>query len=1189
MKFSNTQTTSQRVLVALTLTFLSLAGFAGKAEAATCLTCHAPVGSTTDIRPEEQAPFRNITTGSIKGSHAKHIPVPTLSASTCSPCHGTAVESYSNKHRDGFITVTSAGGIGYSKPTSFPQSGSKDLVLGSCSTASCHNDPYSSAKLVSPVWGNSVSNCTACHATNPITATGPATGGHVVAAHGVVCTTCHAAGTTATSLPTSATHNDGNITISGTVAVGYPATVAKHAAGSGYTSCSTASCHENPYGTVAVTTPVWGATADKCTACHTVAIDATGPATGSHVKHNDSTCTDCHAAGTTAGTKPDTGHLDGTITVTNGYPATTKHAANSGYTGTCNNASCHSNVYGTGTVITPVWGDTSKGCSACHAIAIAATGPATGSHAKHTTATCTDCHNAGTTQTAKPSTGHADGKITVNNGYPATITPHAAGTYDANAKCTSASCHDNGKGVPATTPVWGATGVPACTACHALVPGDSHTKHVTSTLYKKVACADCHTGYVQGTTAAGNHINGTVEVNTGGYPSPKAKGIAFASCDTSYCHSNGQSVDGLSATPVYATVAPTWGGSAACGSCHAVLDIATGTHATHLTTGGATCNSCHTGADSGLTYNSTLHVNGQINVNGGYGYPTDKTPGNGYGTCVAAGGACHANPYGATTPAVTWGVNTPGACTACHNGANVITANGPATGSHTTVNGHKVACTFCHTAGTTATSVPAVETAIHKNDNVDVVGVGYLPTVALHATGSGYSSCSAASCHNNPYGSGSVVTPVWGTISGCAACHKDGGAFTGTGSAPATGTHNAHMALSGTLCSKCHDGASANTNGGTSHNNGTVNVTNNYPATAKHTAGSYSGTCSNTANGCHGTMVTPVWGTVNTYDTCTKCHGTGTPTASLTADNRYVLAPADATALDTGAVSTNAKIGAHQTHLRFLNSFSNYSTVDYRCQGCHGPLPSSGSHANSLSTPAFQGMATLNNTFATSYNNGTCSVYCHNPAGSGGTMTDAGSNVSPSWNDPTYIIDGGKNQVNCGKCHKVPGDANFSKQAAHGPGMVTNAATDCTGCHSHNGDVAGPLGQRHLDGTFFANGACNSCHGYPPMTQAQYDARKVGEFVNAGVEKYTGGGGYHSSHLAATIVVGDEFKPCLPCHPSTSHKQGGSTVAEANINVFDAADTINRFDGARSKRYNAGASTCSNISCHFKPSPAWNL
>ena len=1071
MKISTTHTISLRVLVALTLSILGLVGFSSMAEAATCLSCHATPGQILDIRPVDSA-FRNITTGGFKGSHVKHIPAATLDANACTSCHGPGVTSYLPNHRNGFINVTSATapGLSYSKGSKIAQTGAANKTLGSCSTASCHANPYGSDTVATPVWGTAAANCSACH-TTPIGDNGPETGSHTtVGGHAADCITCHADGTTATSMP-SANHNDGNINI---VNVGYPTTVAKHAAGSGYNSCSTASCHKNPYGETPATTPVWGTTGNGCAACHTVPIAAYGPNTGSHAKHNDGTCTDCHNAGTTQTSKPDTDHADGNVNVTNGYPVTAKHAAGT-YTGTCN----------------------------------------------------------------------------------------------------AASCHDNGKGVPATTPVWGATGVPACTACHALVPGDSHTKHVSTTLYAKVACTVCHTGYVQGTTAAANHINGTVEVNTGGYPSPKAKGSAFGACATSSCHSNGQSADGLSATPVYATVAPTWGGSAACGSCHAVLDIATGTHATHLTTGGATCNSCHTGADSGLTYNSTLHVNGQINVNGGYGYPTDKTPGNGYGTCVAAGGACHANPYGATTPAVTWGVNTPGACTACHNGANVITANGPATGSHTTVNGHKVACTFCHTAGTTATTVPAVETAIHKNDNIDVVGVGYAPTVALHAAGSGYGSCSAASCHNDPYSSGTVVTPNWGAISGCAACHTAGFAASG----PATGSHVMH-ATSAT-CASCHGtGVSATVAPSANHNNGTVNAA-NYPATAKHTAGTYAGTCSNTANGCHGTMTTPVWGVASGNDKCTKCHGTGTPTASLTAANLYFLAPSDS-ASDTGKVSTDPKIGAHQTHLRFLNGFSNYSTVSYSCQGCHGTLPTASNHATGSAAPAFQGLAAQGTT--ATYNAGYCSVYCHNPVAAGLMTGNAGSNTAPLWNDPTYIVgDAANRQADCGKCHKVPGDSGFTKQEAHGAGMTT--ANDCSSCHGHNG-----TGKNHIDGKFYVDGGCSTCHGYPPVSAAQLVAVKAaGTFVNAKLEDYAGGGGYHTSHLAETVVIGDGFTPCLPCHPSTSHKQGGSTVVQVNINVFESTDTINRFDSSRSKRYDASLTKCSNISCHFKPSPAWNL
>jgi len=882
MKFSNTKALTSRVLVALTLTFISLAGSPGKAEASTCLTCHAPVGSTTDIRPVEST-YRNITTGSIRGSHARHIPLATTDANACTPCHGSAASSYLTKHRDGFITVTSAGGIGYSKATSFPQSGSPTLTLGTCSTASCHNDPYSTAKVTTPVWGTAAANCTACH-TTPIGATGPATGSHTTTtAHAVACTACHSAGTSATTMPT-ANHNNDVIDI---VNVGYPLAKAK---GSAAATCSTASCHLNVYGAGSVTTPVWGTSA-SCNACHTVAIDATGPNTGSHAKHNDTTCIDCHAAGTTQITKPTTGHLDGTITVTNGYPVTAKHAA---------------------------------------------------------------------------------------------------GSY--SGKCSTASCHDNGKGVVVTTPVWGATNVPACTACHALVPGESHTKHVSTTTYKKAVCADCHTGYVQGTTAAANHVNGTVEVNVGSYPSPKAKGSAVGTCSTSYCHSSGQSADGLSATPVYATV--TWGGTVVCGSCHATTTLATGTHAKHIASDN-NCDYCHsqaysTGANS-YVYNSTSHVNGQIEVTS-MGYTAGGAPGNGYGTC---------------------------------------------------------------------------STAI-----------------------------------------------------------------------------------------------------------------------------------------CHGTIAPPAWGVNTANDTCTKCHGTGTVT--VTAANKYVLAPSDATATDKGKVSALPKVGAHQTHLQLFNGLSQQgANAEARCVTCHGALPTEGSHvvvgmfggitANPTST--FNGLATTSagGTMAPSFSAGSCSnTYCHNPAGTNGTLDplNAGTGTSPSWTNAAYLGDTLKTDANCNACHKSPGNPQFTLSSHNATQMPQGIATDCSGCHGHNGGTGGEVGKQHMDGIRYASGECNSCHGYPPMTATQLAARTGSDFANAKLEDYAGGGGYHSSHLLATITVADSFAPCLPCHPSTAHLSGGSSsVTQANVNVnFDASDTKFRFDGTRSKRYNNTDVkwTCSNISCHFKPSPAWN-
>jgi len=150
-----------------------------------------------------------------------------------------------------------------------------------------------------------------------------------------------------------------------------------------------------------------------------------------------------------------------------------------------------------------------------------------------------------------------------------------------------------------------------------------------------------------------------------GYPANVAKGgTPYNSCNTAYCHSTGQSTtNGSSATPTYATV--TWGGSAACGTCHkvAVADLTSGSHNAHLTAPGVNgCSDCHTGAaDDASAYASTTHVDGSIDVAAGYN--AGGTPGNGYGTCDSA--SCHDDGTGAAAATPTWGTaNTD--CSACH-------------------------------------------------------------------------------------------------------------------------------------------------------------------------------------------------------------------------------------------------------------------------------------------------------------------------------------------------------------------------------------------------------------------------------------------------------------------------------------------------------------------------------------------
>jgi len=190
---------------------------------------------------------------------------------------------------------------------------------------------------------------------------------HLAAAVGSNCDSCHS----------GATHANRNIEVTNSYtlsAQGYP--------GNGFGSCSAATCHMSAYADTHGGNPTWG-TAAGCSACHSVAIGSTGPNTGGHALHNDTTCTDCHNVGTTGTSMPSTGHADGDIDVTNGYPANVaKHAAGSGYA-TLLGCILPLQRIRIGTAVTPIWGTSGNGCSACHSEAIAAYGPNTGGHALH--------------------------------------------------------------------------------------------------------------------------------------------------------------------------------------------------------------------------------------------------------------------------------------------------------------------------------------------------------------------------------------------------------------------------------------------------------------------------------------------------------------------------------------------------------------------------------------------------------------------------------------------------------------------------------------------------------------------------------------------------------------------------------------------------------------------------------------
>jgi len=348
---------------------------------------------------------------------------------------------------------------------------------------------------------------------------------------------------------------------------------------------------------------------------------------------------------------------------------------------------------------------------------------------------------------------------------------------------------------------------------------------------------------------------------------------------------------------------------------------------------------------------------------------------------------------------------------------------------------------------------------------------------------------------------------------------------------------------------------------------------------------------------------------------CTKCHSHNSPkgafSANVTCGACHALPPTSSP-IYGGVVKYAHKVTdttCNNCHTPSAAASHNDGTIDLltntnACSACHSFPPASGSHATATTSPL--NCATCHTSYsgfnAPTHNNGTVDAQgcntCHGYPPNTQTIHTTGAvkyfhnvqNVvytdctvchgsSSTHRDGTVNIITSNNA--CSSCHSYP-----PTSSVHG--TATTSPANCTSCHIYTGYADAS----HNNGVtnFSSSVGCDTCHGYPPLSPAQISLKTGGAFANARIEDYAGGGGYHASHLLSTVTAADGFTPCLPCHPSgATHGQGGGTVIRANVNVFDAADTNFRFSGTRPKAYDSAATTCSNVSCHNKPSPAWKF
>ncbi|MEI6208013.1 MAG: cytochrome c3 family protein [Desulfuromonadales bacterium] len=746
--------------------------------------------------------------------------------------------------------------------------------------------------------------------------------------------------------------------------------------------------------------------------------------------------------------------------------------------------------------------------------------------------------------------------------------PSSVGDHSNTQGCGTCHSHSNPKGSFSLS----ADNL-TCTSCHGSPPGTTKfgVKDYTHTSNK---CADCHS-----VPSTAMHSNNVIEILTNdnacaschGYPPVghvtngyNAVAGTLPNCSTCHTYTGFNGVTHSNGTVDVASMS--------CTSCHGnppqVLTVAKSGHTgQHLNV--TNCDMCH-GVNAG---NNNNHKNGTVDtLKSGAPHFNNVTSGMypaAYVTTTSTCANCHnANANNATirgewaasghanTTALPWidyDFKTRSGCVQCHtttgfiaySTAKVTAAWGTASDKTKEV----LTCVGCHSDvanGTVRTVTPVkpfdVETTYQ---NVDM-GTSNI-CADCHSGRNNGATIQAKVAANANFANLSFISPHYlsaaGTLQGKTGYNFPGRSYTGfnDNSHSKIGVENANTTGTDGPCVTCH-----------------------MSATDKH---SFNPVTTDT-NGAITAIKTSV---------CANCHGTTLPAATLETKRmdftsalavlRAALAARTPAIIVTDGYPyvANKNWGTGQNGANLMGATFNLKLfLSEPAAYTHNPEYAKQIIADSIIAAVYGGDLTTGNP---DINSALAALV------SASTITQAQADSLTVYKAPTS---------SCTSCHGNP-----PATTTHVNNNVT-ATTQCVTCHIWTG----PNGATHLNGTVDLKGdiGCDACHGYPPLpTSALATSNANGTFANAKLEDYGNGGGFHASHLLPTLTADQGFAPCLPCHPTgATHNNGNGVVARANVNVFDPADTSFRFDASRPKTYYSLATTCSNVSCHFKSSPAWN-
>jgi len=514
-------------------------------------------------------------------------------------------------------------------------------------------------------------------------------------------------------------------------------------------------------------------------------------------------------------------------------------------------------------------------------------------------------------------------------------------------------------------------------------------------------------------------------------------------------------------------------------------------------------------------------------------------------------------------------------CTTCHESGSTLTTNAHYT--HVTTNSFK--CMVCH-ADTVNASGGIASRVKHANGTKDVVFVTRPESYQSVFSGSfdsGAATCTN-SCHTNGLNGGAPArtalwteAPVNKGAAYCGSCHA---------AVPATSLHTKHftdpagpqLGTAPTVCANCHDYAS----GAATHANGVVNLKSG-----------------NSCAPCH-PAAAPVWA-VGAKVSCESCH-TGSPTSvvgSATAPAKNLNDSVGHGQYSSASLHVKCTtchngsaphIGAGPTEKRLVVA------GNALCNTCHIPSIMGNQSTARANLPAHGGTVNNFSRFTSALNLANIATVrsdacagCHDTHGTTNLMSikatiNGQSIVFTNTSTGFYVTNPNGNGIYNGLCQVCHTKTNHYRNNAPIDGPIGHYTRDCLTCHKHKGTTFAFSG---------AGGSCGGCHGYPPVRDMA-GLGTTNNYANAKLQDYSGGGGAHTvaGHIPRNAVESATMTNCTNCHNTnfaTEHNKGSMPVKKGFVIV--KVDPQFKFNNATSITYNA--QTCSNVSCHFKPSPNW--